>query len=185
MTLTDDPTAAGIVIACSSAGNSSTRSTGRRRNDQPHDGSLIGRVAQRARSTSTSGDGGSAAFPDGRPSGGGPRPILLRLADLIESNADELARLESLDTGHPIRDSRNLDVVRTAAAFRYFGGIADKLQGDVIPVEPGFLNMSSASPSVSLERSSREFPIDVLQLEDGPALAAATPSSSSRRSSLR
>ena len=43
--------------------------------------------------------------------------ILLKLADLIEANAEELARLESLDTGHPIRDSRALDVPRTAACF--------------------------------------------------------------------
>ena len=51
--------------------------------------------------------------------------ILLKLADLIEANAEELARLESLDTGHPIRDSRRLDVPRTAACFRYIGGMAD------------------------------------------------------------
>jgi acyl-CoA reductase-like NAD-dependent aldehyde dehydrogenase len=58
--------------------------------------------------------------------------VLLRLADLIEANAEELARLESLDTGHPLRDSRTLDVPRTAACFRYFGGMADKLQGDEV-----------------------------------------------------
>src|SRR5438067_68862 len=47
--------------------------------------------------------------------------ILLKLADLVEANAEELARLESLDTGHPLRDSRGLDVPRTAACYRYFG----------------------------------------------------------------
>ncbi|WP_164243300.1 aldehyde dehydrogenase family protein, partial [Stenotrophomonas maltophilia] len=66
--------------------------------------------------------------------------LLLKLADVIEANAEQLARLESLDTGHPLRDSRNLDVPRTAACFRYFGGIADKLEGKVIPVDTGFLN---------------------------------------------
>jgi acyl-CoA reductase-like NAD-dependent aldehyde dehydrogenase len=35
--------------------------------------------------------------------------ILLRLADLIETNADELARLESLGTGHPLRDSKRVN----------------------------------------------------------------------------
>lgn len=44
--------------------------------------------------------------------------LLLKLADLIEENAEELAQLESLDTGHPIKDSRRLDVPRTAACFR-------------------------------------------------------------------
>ena len=44
--------------------------------------------------------------------------ILLKLADLIEANAEQLAMLESLDTGHPIRDSRILDVPRTAVTYR-------------------------------------------------------------------
>ena len=69
--------------------------------------------------------------------------ILLKLADLIEANAEQLAQLESLDTGHPIRDSRILDVPRTAVTYRYFGGMADKFQGDVVPVEAGFLNYVS------------------------------------------
>ena len=64
--------------------------------------------------------------------------LLLKLADAIEANADELAHLESLDTGHPIRDTRKLDVPRTAATFRYFGGMADKIEGSVIPVERAF-----------------------------------------------
>ena len=72
--------------------------------------------------------------------------ILLRLADLIEANADGLARLETADTGHPIRDSRNLDVVRTANTFRYFGGMADKSKGDVIPLDAGFLNYVLREP---------------------------------------
>ena len=94
--------------------------------------------------------------------------LLLRLADPIEANADELARIESLDTGHPIRDSRNLDVARTAATFRYFGGMADKIQGDVIPVEPGFLNYVLREPlGVVGDDRAVELPADVLQLEDG------------------
>lgn len=44
--------------------------------------------------------------------------LLLKLADAIEANAEELAQLESLDTGHPLRDSRGLDVPRTAVTFR-------------------------------------------------------------------
>ena len=48
--------------------------------------------------------------------------LLLKLADRIEESAEELARLESLDTGHPLRESRSLDVPRTALCFRYFGG---------------------------------------------------------------
>ena len=47
--------------------------------------------------------------------------LLLKLADAIEDNAEELARLETIDTGHPIRDSSFLDVPRTAACFPEFG----------------------------------------------------------------
>src|SRR5918912_1403484 len=74
--------------------------------------------------------------------------ILLKLADLVEKNAEDLARLETLDTGHPLRDSRKLDVPRTAACYRYFGGMADKFQGETIPVEAGFLNYTLREPVV-------------------------------------
>ena len=73
--------------------------------------------------------------------------ILLRLADLIEAKADELARLESLDTGHPMRDTRVRSTCRAPPPdFRYFGGMADKFQGAVIPVEAGFLNYTLREP---------------------------------------
>ena len=99
--------------------------------------------------------------------------ILLRLADLIEANAEELARLESLDTGHPLRDSRSLDVPRTAACFRYFGGMADKLQGDVVPVEVGFLNYLLREPlGVVGQVVPWNFPLMFTSWKMGPALAA-------------
>lgn len=99
--------------------------------------------------------------------------ILLRLADLIEANADELARLESLDTGHPIKDSRALDVPRTAACFRYFGGMADKFQGDVVPVEAGFLNYLTREPvGVVGQVVPWNFPLMFTSWKMGPALAA-------------
>lgn len=71
--------------------------------------------------------------------------LLLKLADLIDRDAEDLAQLESLDTGHPLRDSRTLDVPRTATCCRYFGGMADKFQGEAIPVEACFLNLCSAN----------------------------------------
>ncbi|MFT3953303.1 MAG: aldehyde dehydrogenase family protein [Piscinibacter sp.] len=99
--------------------------------------------------------------------------ILLRLADLIEANADELARLESLDTGHPIKDSRALDVPRTAACFRYFGGMADKFQGEVVPVEAGFLNYLLREPvGVVGQVVPWNFPLMFTSWKMGPALAA-------------
>ncbi|MEJ8823200.1 aldehyde dehydrogenase family protein [Variovorax humicola] len=99
--------------------------------------------------------------------------ILLRLADLIEANGEELARLESLDTGHPIRDSRNLDVPRTAACFRYFGGMADKFQGETIPVEAGFLNYTLREPvGVVGQVVPWNFPLMFTSWKMAPALAS-------------
>jgi len=99
--------------------------------------------------------------------------ILLRLADLIDANAEELARLESLDTGHPLRDSRALDVPRTAACFRYFGGMADKFQGETIPVEAGFLNYTLREPlGVVGQVVPWNFPLMFTSWKLAPALAA-------------
>lgn len=99
--------------------------------------------------------------------------LLLKLADKIEQYGDELAHLESLDTGHPIRDSRGLDVPRTAACFRYFGGMADKLQGSVIPVETGFLNYVQRAPiGVVGQIVPWNFPLMFTSWKMGPALAA-------------
>ena len=99
--------------------------------------------------------------------------ILLKLADLIEANAEDLARLESLDTGHPIRDSRALDVPRTAACFRYFGGMADKFQGETIPVEAGFLNYTLREPvGVVGQVVPWNFPLMFTSWKMAPALAA-------------
>ncbi|OSI24222.1 aldehyde dehydrogenase family protein [Neisseria dumasiana] len=99
--------------------------------------------------------------------------LLLKLADLIEEHAEELAQIESLDTGHPIRDSRRLDVPRTAACFRYFGGMADKIQGSVIPVEQGFLNYVVREPvGVVGQIVPWNFPLMFTSWKLGPALAA-------------
>lgn len=117
--------------------------------------------------------------------------ILLRLADLIEADAEALAQLESLDTGHPIRDSRALDVPRTAACFRYFGGMADKFQGETIPVEAGFLNYTLREPlGVVGQIVPWNFPLMFTSWKMAPALAAGNcivmkPSEITPLSSLR
>jgi aldehyde dehydrogenase (NAD+) len=98
--------------------------------------------------------------------------LLLRLADAIEAHADELAELESRDTGHPIRDTRRLDVARTAATFRYFGGMADKLEGTVVPVDAGFLNYVLREPvGVVGQIVPWNFPLMFCSWKMGPALA--------------
>src|SRR5271155_5067894 len=61
--------------------------------------------------------------------------LLNRLADLIEQNADELARLESLDNGKPFVIAKAVDVAATVGCFRYFAGWADKIHGKTIPID--------------------------------------------------
>ena len=46
--------------------------------------------------------------------------VLLRVADLIESRLDELAEVESIDTGKPVATARSVDIPRAAANFRFF-----------------------------------------------------------------
>ncbi len=53
------------------------------------------------------------------------------MQDRLFIGGEFLARLESLDAGHPIAHATLLDVPRTATTFRYFGGMADKHEGAV------------------------------------------------------
>jgi aldehyde dehydrogenase (NAD+) len=141
----------------------------------PHDGSVLAEVAE-----ATSEDVDRAvvsarrAFPAWKRTSAADRGrLLLKLADAIDRDADALARLECLDTGHPIRDTRGLDVPRTAATFRYFGGMADKVQGSVIPVDPGFLNYVTREPlGVVGQIVPWNFPLMFTSWKMGPALAA-------------
>lgn len=141
----------------------------------PHDNSVIAEVAMAGQADiDRAVAAAQRAFPAwSRMAAADRGRILLKLADLIEANAEELARLESLDTGHPIRDSRALDVPRTAACFRYFGGMADKFQGDVIPVETGFLNYLLREPvGVVGQVVPWNFPLMFTSWKMAPALAA-------------
>ena len=159
----------------------------------PHDCSVITEIAEgRAVDVDRAVDAAAGAFPAWRRMAAAERGrLLLKLADAIEANAEELAQLESLDTGHPISDARKLDVPRTAACFRYFGGMADKLQGDVIPVEPGFLNYVQREPlGVVGQIVPWNFPLMFCSWKMGPALAAGNtvvlkPSELTPLSSLR
>jgi betaine-aldehyde dehydrogenase len=141
----------------------------------PHDNSVIAQVAMAGREDiDRAVAAAEKALPAWRGLAAADRgAILLRLADLIDRNADALARLESTDTGHPLRDSRLLDVPRTAACYRYFGGMADKFQGETIPVEAGFLNYTLREPvGVVGQVVPWNFPLMFTSWKMAPALAA-------------
>jgi aldehyde dehydrogenase (NAD+) len=141
----------------------------------PHDNSLITEVAEaRQADIDRAVEAARRAFPGwARMAAMDRGRLLLKLADAIERNAEQLARLETLDTGHPLRDTRGLDVVRTAVTFRYFGGMADKFQGSVVPVEQGFLNYVLRQPvGVVGQIVPWNFPLMFTSWKMGPALAA-------------
>ena len=141
----------------------------------PHDNSTIAHIALAGREDiDRAVAAATRAFPKwSRMAAADRGRILLKLADLIEAHGEELARLESLDTGHPLRDSRALDVPRTAACFRYFGGMADKFQGETIPVEAGFLNYTLREPvGVVGQVVPWNFPLMFTSWKMAPALAA-------------
>ncbi len=99
--------------------------------------------------------------------------LLLKLADAIEADAENLIQLEARDTGHPVRDARMLDVPRTARCFRYFGGMADKFEGHLPPVYPGFVNYVQNEPiGVIGQIVPWNFPLMFTSWKMAPALAA-------------
>ena len=141
----------------------------------PHDCSVLATVAEaRAADVDRAVAAARTAFPAWSATSAAERGrLLLRVADLVEADAGDLARLESRNTGHPLRDSLGLDVPRTAATFRYFGGMADKHQGSVVPVERGFLNYVEREPlGVVGQVVPWNFPLMFCGWKLGPALAA-------------
>lgn len=65
--------------------------------------------------------------------------VLIRLADLIRRHQDELALLETLDTGKPISNAVSADIPGTAATFQWFGEAIDKVYDEIAPTELGNL----------------------------------------------
>ena len=82
--------------------------------------------------------------------------LIYKLADLIEEDIDELAALETLDNGKPIRDAATADLPLVIDCYRYYAGWADKIDGQTIPVERPLLHATrGTSRSASSGRSSR------------------------------
>jgi len=141
----------------------------------PHDNSLLAEVSEaRAADIDRAIAAARSAFPAwSKLAAADSGRCLFKLADAIEADTEYLIQLESMDTGHPVRDVRNLDVPRTVAAFRYFGGIADKVEGRIVPVDAGFLNYVIREPvGVVGQIVPWNFPLMFTSWKMGPALAA-------------
>src|SRR2546421_7542391 len=98
--------------------------------------------------------------------------LLNKLADLIEQNKDELARLESLDNGKPLRDALAADLPLTIKCYRYYAGWADKNHGKTIPVEGNYFCYTRHEPvGVVGQIIPWNFPLLMQAWKWGPALA--------------
>jgi aldehyde dehydrogenase (NAD+) len=98
--------------------------------------------------------------------------LLYKLADLIEQNIDELARLETLDNGKPLSDSLNADLRLVIACYRYYAGWADKVQGKTIPINGPYFCYTRHEPvGVVGQIIPWNFPLLMQAWKLAPALA--------------
>ena len=98
--------------------------------------------------------------------------LLRRFADLMLERVDHLARIETLDNGKLLRETIN-QARRVPAFFNYYGGLADKIQGDVIPgVTPVLLNYTLREPiGVVAAIVPWNSPLQLAAMKLAPALA--------------
>ncbi len=147
----------------------------------PANGDLV-RVVDEATSVDTvrAIEAARRAFDDGRWSSvplSERGQLLARVADLLERDTEEIARLESLDTGKRIVESR-YDVADVASCFRYFAGLAcgDAVGGRVVDVaDPGVRSRIEYSPvGVCGLITPWNYPLLQAAWKVAPALAAGT-----------
>jgi aldehyde dehydrogenase (NAD+)/phenylacetaldehyde dehydrogenase len=102
--------------------------------------------------------------------------LLIRLAELIEENVEELAALETLDVGKPLTESLYVDLSTTSEVYRYFGGWPTKICGQTLPVSPpvgsAFAYTRREPLGVVGAIVPWNFPMAITALKLGPALAA-------------
>jgi len=97
---------------------------------------------------------------------------LLKIAELIDKNAEELAELETLDNGKPLGESKNFDVIAAAETFRYYAGWSTKIYGETNPSDPGMFNYTLREPvGVCGQIIPWNFPLLMAAWKLGPALS--------------
>src|SRR5262249_9497081 len=115
----------------------------------PSTGGILAKVAEaEEEDVSRAVNAARSAFEDGpwsRLSGAERGKILLRIAELLERDADLIARLESQDNGRSIRETSAQSAI-VSRWYRYFAGWADKIQGETIPVQGPYLNYTLRVP---------------------------------------
>ena len=98
--------------------------------------------------------------------------VLLRLAALIEENADELARLESRDVGKPLAEAATRDLPFTIQTWLYYAGWPTKILGTTNPARPGVFTYTLREPlGVVGAITPWNFPMTIASWKLAPALA--------------
>ncbi len=109
---------------------------------------------------------------------GGVRPrertvVLQRWADLIEREAETLAKLEALSSTRPVGHVITGDIAVSAEQIRFFAEFADKEGSDLVPTDDGSLGMVMTEPyGVVAAITPWNFPVSMAAWKLGPALAA-------------
>lgn len=98
--------------------------------------------------------------------------LLWKLADLVETNVDELAELETLDNGKPIFESRYVDMPMVVDVLRYYAGLASKIHGETVNTyETAFTYTLREPVGVVGLIVPWNFPLLLASWKLGPALA--------------
>jgi gamma-glutamyl-gamma-aminobutyraldehyde dehydrogenase/4-guanidinobutyraldehyde dehydrogenase/NAD-dependent aldehyde dehydrogenase len=135
-----------------------------------------------------------AAFEDGRWAGKSPaqrKRTLIKFADLVLKNASELALLETLDMGKPIKYSQTVDVPACANCIRWYGEAIDKIYDEIAPTAANSLALITREPvGVVGAIVPWNYPLIMTSWKIAPALAAGNsvvlkPSEKSPLSALR
>ena len=117
------------------------------------------------------------AFDDGRWTGiaaAARTRAMLAFADAIDEHADELAEIESLDNGKPVKLARRVDVALAAEHLRYFAGWPTRITGELLPVAQRDMHCYTRKEPVGVcgQIIPWNFPILMSAWKLGPALAA-------------
>ena len=98
--------------------------------------------------------------------------ILFRLAERIRARKAELAELETLNSGKPIVESE-YDIDDTATCYEYYGGLATKIHGEVLPVPADAVSFAMREPmGVAGQIIPWNYPLLMAAWKVAPALAA-------------
>jgi len=98
--------------------------------------------------------------------------IMYKLADLMEKHQEELAQLETLDNGKPIRETANADIPLSIEHMRYYAGWSTKIVGQTIPVSGSYFNYTRHEPvGVVGQIIPWNFPLLMAMWKLGAALA--------------